>query len=153
MPLSTAMPSVVAYLLIGLFLFYWLRKYLSYGIAFLAGLLIMFSIFTVAIAGLSTPDCLSAFFFFVSAYFILEKRNLAWMSFFFLLAILTRVDNVIVCFFIISFLTFSKKWKRITKPQYFLMLAYSGYCLLMYYSAGDTIWLEHFLLFPVFKAY
>ncbi|MEP7255238.1 MAG: glycosyltransferase family 39 protein [Ferruginibacter sp.] len=122
LPAATVMPSVLSFLIIGLFLLYWLRKYLQDIVAFLAALLIMLSIFTVAIAGLSTPDCLSALFLFTSTYFILEKKNLAWMSFFFFLSILTRVDNVITCFFIISFLTFSEKWKSISKKQYFLML-------------------------------
>ncbi len=44
------------------------------------------------------------------------------MSIFFLLAIFSRLDNVITCFFILSFLTFSKKWKLISQKQYFLML-------------------------------
>jgi hypothetical protein len=123
LPAATVMPSIISYLIIGLFLLYWLKKHLKPGIAFLGGLLIMFSVFTVGVAGLSTPDCLSALFLFLSAYFILEKRNLALMFFFFLLSIFTRVDNIITCFFIISFLTFSEKWKRINKTRYFLMLA------------------------------
>ena len=119
---ATVMPSIISYLIIGLFLLYWFKKYLKSAIAFLAGLLIMFSIFTVAIAGLSTPDCLSALFLFLAAYFILEKPNLALMFLFFLLSIFTRIDNIITCFFIISFLSLSPKWKRIKRMQYFLML-------------------------------
>lgn len=122
LPKATVMPSIISFLIIGLFLLYWLTKYLRRGFAFLAGLLIMFSVFTIAVAGLSTPDCLSALFLFLSAYFIFENRNLALMLLFFLLAIFTRVDNIITCFFIISFLTFSEKWRRISKKQYFLML-------------------------------
>jgi hypothetical protein len=134
LPAATVMPSIVAYLIIGLFLFSWLKKYLQTAVAFLGGLLIMFSIFTVAVAGLSTPDCLSALFLFLSAYFILEKPNLAWMFLFFLLSIFTRVDNVIPCFFIISFLTFNKKWKRISSKQYLLMvvaLAIAYLCIIL----------------------
>ncbi len=119
---ATVMPSILAYLMTGLFLFYWLRKYLKEIIAFIAGLLIMLSVFTVTMAGLSTPDCLSAFFLLLASYFILEKQNLLWMFCFFLLAVFARVDNELTCFFIISFLTFSPRWKRMTKPQYLLML-------------------------------
>jgi hypothetical protein len=119
---ATVMPSILAHLFIGLFLLYWLMKYLPRAIAFFAALLIMFSVFTVAVAGLSTPDCLSALFLFVAAYFILEKPSLAWMFFFFLLSILARVDNIVTCFFIISFLLFIRKWKRITIKQYFWMI-------------------------------
>jgi len=117
------MPSIISYLFIGLFLFYWLKKYLRAPVAFFGGLLFMFSLFSVAIAGLSTPDCLSALFLFLSAYFILEKRSPGLMFFFFLLSIFARVDNIITCFFIISFLTFIEKWRSINKTQYLLMLA------------------------------
>lgn len=119
---ATVMPSVLAYLLTGVFLFYWLKKYLKDIIAFICGLLIMFSVFTVTIAGLSTPDCLSALFLFLSSYFILQKQNTLRMFSFFLLSVFTRVDNILPCFFILSFLTFSTKWKRISKTQYLLML-------------------------------
>jgi hypothetical protein len=123
LPAATVMPSIISYLFIGLFLFYWLKKYLGVAMAFFGGLLFMFSLFSVAIAGLSTPDCLSALFLFLSAYFILEKRSPGLMFFFFLLAIFTRVDNIITCFFIISFLAFIEKWRSINKPQYLFMLA------------------------------
>ena len=86
----------------------------------------MCSMFVVAIAGHSTPDCLSTLFLFVSIYFILEKRNIPLMFLFFLLSIFTRADNVITCFFIISFLAFNKKWKIINLRQYFLMTAILG---------------------------
>jgi hypothetical protein len=124
--IATVLPSILAYLLIGLFLFYWLSKYLQRGIAFLTGLLMMFSIFTVAVAGLSTPDCLSALFLLIAFYFIIEKFSLAWAFLFFLLSILARVDNVVTCFIILSFLTFSGKWKRISLRQYFWMLLMLG---------------------------
>jgi len=123
---STVIPSIISYLAIGVFLFYWLKKYLQPLIAFLAGLLIMCSMFVVAIAGHSTPDCLSALFLFVSFYFIVERRNATFMFLFFLLSTFTRVDNVITCFFIISFLTFSRKWKMIDRRQYFFMTAILG---------------------------
>ena len=123
LPIATVLPSIVSFIIIGLFLFHWLRNYLPDIIAFPAAVLVMYSIFATAIARLSTPDCLSALFLFLSAYFILEKRSLTFMAFFLLLSIFSRVDNIITCFFIISFLTFSKKWKRITKQQYFFMLA------------------------------
>ena len=123
LPMATVMPSIISYLVLGLFLFYWLRKYLQTVFAFAGAGLIMFSVFITAIARLSTPDCLSTLFLFISIYFILEKRNLTLMSLFFLLAAFTRLDNIITCFFIISFLAFSKKWKIINRRQYFSMVA------------------------------
>lgn len=123
---STVVPSIISYFIIGLFLLFWLRRYLKPLTAFLSALLIMCSMFVVAIAGHSTPDCLSTLFLFVSVYFILEKRNISLMLLFFLLSVFTRVDNVITCFFVISFLAFNKKWKMINPRQYLLMTAILG---------------------------
>lgn len=123
LPMATVMPSIISYLLLGIFLFYWLGKYLQTVFAFAGAALIMYSVFITTIARLSTPDCLSTLLLVVSIYFILEKRNLMLMSLFFLLAAFTRVDNIITCLFIISFLTFSKKWKMINRKQYFFMVA------------------------------
>lgn len=120
---ATVAPSILSYIIIGLFLLYWFRRHLRPVTAFLAAFLVMFSGFTVAIAGHSTPDCLSALFFVIAFYFVLERPNVLLMFLFFLLSILTRVDNVIICFFVISFFTFSKQWKRIGLRHYFLMSA------------------------------
>lgn len=121
LPLATVVPSIIAYLALGLFMFYWLKKYLHISMAFLGTGLLMYSTLVTSIARLSTPDTLSALFLILAVYFILEKRKIVWMLIFFLLSIFTRVDNIITCFFIISFLTFFKKWKSISLKQYFLM--------------------------------
>jgi hypothetical protein len=86
----------------------------------------MYSTFVTWIARLSTPDLLSSVFLLASFYFILEKRNPLWMFILFLLAILSRADNVILSFFIILFLTFSKKWKTLSLKQFFIMSACFG---------------------------
>ena len=122
LPGATVMPSIISYLVIGLFLFHWLRKYLNDILAFLGGILIMYSMFVVNVARLSTPDCLSAFFLFAAIYFILEKPNTGLMFLFFVLSIFARVDNIVACCFLISFLAFNSRWKRISRTWYFLML-------------------------------
>jgi len=124
--ISTVLPSIISYLVIGVFLFFWLRKYLQTVIAFLSALLVMYSMFMVAIAGHSTPDCLSALLLLMATYFILEKQNPVLMFLFFLLSIFARVDNAIACFFIVSFLTFSRKWRIIDRRRYFYMIAILG---------------------------
>lgn len=122
LPLSTVLPSIVAYLIIGVILFFWLNKYLQTGFAFLTGLLLMYSTFITNVARLSTPDCLSALFILLSFYFIIEKKNMWLMSVCLLLATYTRMDTVILYFFIISYLTFNSKWKMITGNQYLMLL-------------------------------
>jgi len=123
LPAATAIPSLVAYFLIGLLLLHWLNKYLKPSVAFLSALLFMTSVFMVASASLYTPDTLSAFFLFSAFYFILEKPDILPVFLFLLLSVLTRADNAITSFFIISLLGFSNKWTRkITKGQYLLMV-------------------------------
>jgi len=123
LPAATAIPSLVAYFLIGLLLLHWLNKYLKPSVAFLSALLLMTSVFMVASASLSTPDTLSAFFLFSAVYFILEKPDMRLAFLFLILSVLTRADNVITSFFIISLFSFSNKWARkITKGQYLLMV-------------------------------
>ena len=122
LPTATVLPSIFSYLILGLFLFYWFTRHLPILIAFLGALLIMVSTFVTAVARLSTPDLLSALFLLSAFYFILEKRNLALMLLFFVLSVLARVDNVITCFFIASFLTFFQKWKRISIREYVFII-------------------------------
>lgn len=122
LPTATVLPSIISYLILGLFLFHWFTKHLPILIAFPGAMLIMLSTFVTAIARLSTPDLLSALFLLAAFYFILEKRNLALMLLFFLLSVFARVDNIITCFFITSFLTFFKKWKRISIKEYLLII-------------------------------
>jgi hypothetical protein len=132
LPKSTVLPSIISYLLIGLLLFYWLSKYFKLLFACAGGLLIMFSIYMVSIARESTPDCLSAFFIFSAIYFIVEKPSVKFMFLFFLLAIFTRLDNVITCFIILSFLTFIGKWKKEISLRKYLLL--SLLIILLYFS-------------------
>ena len=124
LPLATVIPSIISFLLIGLLLFHWFKKYFNTAIAFLAGLFIMFSMFMQNTSAGSSPDNLSAFFLFAAFYFILEKPHLWLMFLFLLLSVFTRVDNVITCFFVLSLLRYSGKWQRsITSKKYFLLLA------------------------------
>lgn len=122
LPLATVMPSIIAYLFIGVFLFYWLAKYLKTGIAFLGGIFISYSLFTINVARLSTPDCLSALFLFIAFYFILEKKNVVVMFLFLLFSVFTRLDNIITAFLILTILTLFPKLKLINNKQYYLMV-------------------------------
>jgi hypothetical protein len=62
LPQATLVPSIMAYLLTGFLLFYWLRLYLSLPVSAIVSLLLMISSPMIEVAKLSTPDCLSAFF-------------------------------------------------------------------------------------------
>lgn len=123
LPKATVLPSLIAFLALGSFLFHWISKYLNTAFAFLGTGLLMYSTPVTAVARLSTPDCLSALFLVLAIYFILHRKSITLMFLSFLLSILARVDNIITCFFIVSFLTFIKKWKSITLKQYVMMMA------------------------------
>lgn len=123
LPLSTALPSILSYLLIGVLLFYWLKKYLNAVLTFAISLLIMYSGFMVSIARESTPDCLSAFLLLTAFYFIIEKPSFRLMCFFLILSLFARLDNIITCGIIISFLFYCKKTTLlISFKQYALTL-------------------------------
>ena len=124
LPISTVMPSILAYLLTGLLLLHWLKKYVTLFYASIAGLLVMYSTFMISIARISTPDSLSAFLLFAAFYFIIEKPSIMFLFIFLLLSVFARIDNIVTCFFILSFLFFTGKWqKKISFKQYLLMLS------------------------------
>jgi hypothetical protein len=106
--LSTVLPSILAYILIGVLILIWLKKY-SNGIwSVLFGLLIMSSGLMVNLSKLSSPDCQSAFFLLSALYFIIIRPSLALTLLAFTLAISTRLDNIIPASIIVTFLYFSK---------------------------------------------
>jgi len=123
LPIATLLPSLIAFFLIALLVFHWLKKFLSTVVAFVSVLLIMTFSFVVASSTLSTPDNLSAFFLLSAFYFILQRPAVGPMFLFLLLSILTRADNIIIASLIISFLALSNKWNlKIKMSQYFIML-------------------------------
>jgi hypothetical protein len=124
LPVSTVLPSIVFYILLGLLLFYWLLKYLKIIWAFAVGISIMLSSFMVFMPRLSSPDCMSAFLLLSAFYFIIQKPSLKWMFLFLLLSVFARLDNIIPCFFILSFLFFTRQWQKEIKPKYYLLMLF-----------------------------
>jgi len=152
--ISTVLPSIFGYFLVGLLLFHWLKKYCKLFFAFIYGVLIMYSPFIVNIARISTPDGLSTFLLFTAFYFIVEKPSIIWMSLFFILAVFVRLDNIITCFFILSFLLYSDKWqKSVSVYQYILILL----LLIISYFSITLITIRPFgwniLYYPTFVQY
>jgi hypothetical protein len=117
LPMSTVLPSIISYLVVGLLLFHWLTKHHNLFFAFLAALLIMFSSVMIAVAGLSTPDFISALLVFTAFYFILEQPSILLAFLFLAGSVLARLDNIIVCLLVLSFLYFIKMPKRISIAQ------------------------------------
>ena len=123
LPAATVMPSLIAYSLIGLLLFHWLKKLMRKAIAFFAALLIMSSGFMISSARLSSPDMLSAFFLLATFYFILERPNIRWSLLFLILSIFTRADNILTAFSVFTLLFIADQSKiKMSKNQYLLVL-------------------------------
>ena len=153
LPLSTVIPSIIAYLLIGLILFHWLSRHHQLFLAFAGALLIMYSSVMINVANLSTPDCVSALFLFAAFYFILERPSVL-LSFLFLTgSVLVRLDNIILSLLLLTFLVFSGLWKKkIPLVQYFIMLTVLAgvYVLISSMAVGGN---RDLVYYPTFIKY
>jgi len=120
---ATIVPSVIAYVLTGILLFIWLKTYLQLFFVFLTSLLMMLSAPMLEAVKTSSPDCLSAFLLLTALYFLIERKSLLITFLFLLLSVFARLDNIIPCFFILSILAFTNKWKeKLLLKKYLLML-------------------------------
>ena len=113
LPAATVMPSITSYILCGVLLLFWLARIVSFYWAAIIGFTISFSGFMVFAARLSTPDILSAFFLLLAFFLIIEKRDLHWAFFVMLVSLFARLDNIIACSLVLTFLFFNKEWRPI----------------------------------------
>lgn len=138
LPQATLLPSFISYLLIGLLFFRWLGLYLPWAATFFVSLLIMASSPLIEIAKLSTPDCLSAFLLLGSFYFIVEKPSLSLALVCMCLSIFARMDNIIMCFLLMSGIFVSKIWsKRLSLTGFLLSIGLFIFC---YFMVGLIAW-------------
>jgi hypothetical protein len=114
---ATVVPSLIAYFLLGMVLFYWLQKYLPLMIAGICASTIALWSPILMLSRTSTPDALSVLLITSSLYCIIEKRNAAVMYFLLLLSILARPDNILPAIFFISVDVYDKnhEWKQRAK--------------------------------------
>ncbi len=150
LPQSTVMPSILAYLVTGFLVLYWFGKYLSPLFAFVGVLTVMYSSFMVYVTRISSPDCLSALLLLSAFYFIVERPSVIPAFLFLELSVFARLDNVITCFIILSFLALSGKWqKKITLLNYGLMMIILAISyLVVSFNTRNYGW--HPLYFPTF---
>jgi len=176
---ATVLPSVVAYVLIGLLLLIWVKIYLQLFFAFLSCILIMLFAPMLEVVKTSSPDCLATFLLLTALYFIIERKSLLIAFFFLLLSVFARLDNIIPCVFILSLLAFTDKWKEkipmkkyfsvllILTDSYFVITANAlkfGWSLLYYPSFAKHLNLsyeahaafsfkDYFILYPYYKQF
>jgi hypothetical protein len=116
-------PSCLSYFGIGLLIFFWLRRHVHIVLAMFISVSMLLSAPIQEVGSIATPDCLSACAILYSFYFLIERKNLTWGYIFLLVSILTRIDNVLIAIFVITFVALGGKWSsRIPKRQYLLMI-------------------------------
>lgn len=132
---STVIPSVLSYILFAGLVLYWLLRWLPFPWAVASALLIMSTNMIIAAAQRSAPDMLSALLLLAVFYCILEKPSLRWCLLLMMLAIFTRLDNIVTCFFVLSyfFLRYRKE-KKLRFVHYLLSVSglIGGYFLVTY---------------------
>ena len=122
--LSTVLPSIFSYLIIGFILFYWVKKYLNGVFSFTISLLIMYFAFMIQLARGSSPDLFSALALFMAMFFIFERPSVFGLTVFLVLSVFIRLDNIITSVFIFSLLAFTHKGQiKISIRQYLLLLS------------------------------
>lgn len=100
---AVLLPSVLAFVGISLVARQWIGNYYKPLLSFVLSLLVCgfmacFSAFRIA-----SPDAMAAFFLLMGSYFFLHKKHTGYTLLWLLLALATRVDNVI---FVVSLLLF-----------------------------------------------
>lgn len=132
---AIVLPSVLSYFFIGIFIFFWLKKYMNLFLVFPSCLLIMLCRPVYSVAGISTPDCLSALFLLAAFYCLIEKKSVITICVFLILSIFARIDNIIPGVFIILLLTLTNKWKEkisLKKCSVILLAMCASYFLVTY---------------------
>ncbi|HUZ61623.1 MAG TPA: hypothetical protein VMU83_22795 [Hanamia sp.] len=132
---ATVLLSVISYFFIGLFIFYWLKKYMNLFLVLPSCLLIMLCRPVYSVADISTPDCLSALFLLAAFYCLIEKKSVIAICIFLILSIFTRIDNIIPGAYIILLITLTNKWKEkisFKKCSFILMAMCISYFLITY---------------------
>jgi hypothetical protein len=147
---ATLMPSVVSYFFIGVFIFYWLKKYVHQLLLLPLSLLIMLCRPIFSAASVSTPDLLSGLILLLAFYFLIERKSMLFICIFLILSIFTRLDNIIPAVFIILLLTFTNQWKEkiSLKKISLILLAVSASYFFVSYNATKYGW--NIFYFPSF---
>jgi hypothetical protein len=105
---ATVLPSMLAYIAMGILLIFWLLRYLSILPAFIISFVAVKWKIIVKIAAMSSPDALSCFFLFWSLYYLIEQKSFWHFYSILILSVLTRIDNGMFGVFIIILLLFIK---------------------------------------------
>jgi hypothetical protein len=123
---ATIILSLIGYLGIGMLVLTWLRKYTGALLAVTISTAIMCLPFLLHAAKLSTPDAFSSFILLLSAYLLLEKKDMTCSIIFLLIAVTVRLDNILPCLAILSGIYFFKLSKDMSLAKYLIAITVAG---------------------------
>ncbi|WP_026135877.1 hypothetical protein [Nafulsella turpanensis] len=118
---ATVLPSLVSYFLIALLVLYWLNRLIrSPWLCTWLSIFIMVSVPLVELGKSSAPDAISTLFLLLGCYLFVERTSLWSSSLFFILAIATRPDSIILIL-LLFLLPFMGKWSKKVSPLALLL--------------------------------
>ncbi len=106
---ATVLPSLISFFFIGILFFYWLQKYLPVIVAMIAAAAIAVWGPIMAVAGLSSPDGVSALILLAACFCLVENKNPAWVYVLAFISIFARIDNILPAVFLIFFMIYKKR--------------------------------------------
>ncbi|PWT98994.1 MAG: hypothetical protein C5B52_11300 [Bacteroidetes bacterium] len=115
LPRATVLPSVLSYFLLGCILLLWVSSFLRLPYAVMSCLLFMLSSPFFTAGALSSPDGMSAVFLLAAFYFMLKRPMILPVFIFLLLAVWTRLDNVITAGLFV--ILWNVDWKKSDKNK------------------------------------
>lgn len=133
---ATVWPSVISYCLAGLLFFHWCKKYWNTGYAFAGSSFVMLSPPLLTVAGLSTPDALSAFLLFAAVYMLTETFSVAGACIFLVLSVFARLDNILpaVAMLVAVFFGGERRYKISAAKNVFIV----SVLLLVYFAVAGN---------------
>jgi hypothetical protein len=133
-------------------MFIWMRRHIQIFRAAGLSMAFMLSPPLLHSASLSTPDMMSGLVLLCACYSFIERKALFGGYVLLLLAVFTRIDNIIPAALITAFLAGGRKWHAPVPPVRFLLMSgglVAAY-LIVAYSAHRYGW--SLLYFPTFYA-
>ena len=132
---ATVLPSLIAYVFIGILLFYWMQKVVSGAIALSISGAVMLSPPMWEIALSSTPDALAGFLAFIAFFLIIENKKMNAGLLLLLVCIAVRIDFVLLVLMTLFFLRFYKTPSpRITATTFlfFSVMSIFTFCIIAF---------------------
>jgi hypothetical protein len=133
---SSLIPSLISFFLIGLILFTWLAKVLRPFPALIFSILLLLPDPSIVLARLSSPDPLSNLFLFSCFYRIFFGKDSKWTLLLLLISLFTRLDNLIA---VLILLTMMKCWPDRSSKTHISMRIY---LLVAVFYLATAVWIN-----------